>query len=310
MKSEKGRGRKAYDLFIFISEVCMAEIIFRIADLSIKLETEQVISVSERFKPFLNLQETKGIDCVLELKRVEQFSEKRSDGCWNGFRYYVDYGEEQKIFHFEADEKEPYAVTNIKGNGTIQLQYLAEVESYLSDMEGIFRHIGFETFLSLYQRMMLHASFVRYQQHAILFSAPSGMGKSTQAQLWETVKDAEIINGDRVALGKTKQGWMAWGIPYAGSSMIYKNESGPIGAIVILKQAKENRIEKISGSMVFGHLYPELSIHHWDERFVERAMTFLMEIIREIPVFLLECLPDESAVHLLYQTLKQEGILK
>lgn len=288
----------------------METLFFRIADLGVKLESDQVISVSERFKPFLDWKDEKKIDCVLEIKSVEQISEKLSGGCWNGFRYYIVDEKEQKIIYFESCEKEPYAVTYITENGIIQLQYLEEMGRYFSDVEGIFRHIGFETFLLLYQRMMLHASFVRYQQHAILFSAPSGTGKSTQAKLWETVKAAEIINGDRAALGKTEHGWMAWGIPYAGSSRIYKNESVPIGAIVILKQAKENRIKKISGSMVFGHLYPEFSIHHWDARFVERAMTFLMEMMQEIPVFLLECLPDESAVHLLYQILKQEGILK
>lgn len=59
----------------------------------------------------------------------------------------------------------------------------------------------FNSLLSLERRMnsyksyILHSSYIVYQEQAILFSAPSGTGKSTQADLWKKYRDIEIING-------------------------------------------------------------------------------------------------------------------
>lgn len=39
-----------------------------------------------------------------------------------------------------------------------------------------------------YDCFQLHASVIRVNGHGILFSAPSGTGKSTQADLWENMK--------------------------------------------------------------------------------------------------------------------------
>ena len=59
------------------------------------------------------------------------------------------------------------------------------------------------------------ASFIRWQGRGILFSAPSGTGKSTQANLWVQHQGAEVINGDRAALRQVGGRWQAFGLPYA-----------------------------------------------------------------------------------------------
>lgn len=79
---------------------------------------------------------------------------------------------------------------------------------------------------------LLHASFVRWKDKSILFTAPSGTGKSTQAELWRCHRNAEIINGDRVAVTMSDQGAMSWGIPYCGTSGICKNAQLPVAAIL------------------------------------------------------------------------------
>ena len=47
---------------------------------------------------------------------------------------------------------------------------------------------------------ILHASYVVRDGKALLFSAPSGTGKSTQAEFWHTRRGCDIINGHIVSL--------------------------------------------------------------------------------------------------------------
>lgn len=63
--------------------------------------------------------------------------------------------------------------------------------------------LGLERLLLSRQGLLLHASFIRWQDRGILFSAPSGTGKSTQADLWVRHRGAEVINGDRAALRRS-----------------------------------------------------------------------------------------------------------
>lgn len=87
-----------------------------------------------------------------------------------------------------------------------------------SETHNCFSHIGFEELLIGRDRLTLHASLVDSPYGGLLFSGVSGVGKSTQGDLWERFADASLINGDRPILRKTSDGWMASGSPYAGSS--------------------------------------------------------------------------------------------
>ena len=68
--------------------------------------------------------------------------------------------------------------------------------------------------------MILHCAYIKYCGAAILFSAPSETGKSTQAGLWEKYRGSETVNGDRALLRKIDGRWTACGWPVCGSSEI------------------------------------------------------------------------------------------
>lgn len=88
--------------------------------------------------------------------------------------------------------------------------------------------------LLLFKRIIMHASVVEHQNQAILFSGPSGIGKSTQANLWKKHMNADILNGDRATIDISKDIINVYGSPYAGSSKIYRNESAHIKAIIFV----------------------------------------------------------------------------
>ena len=115
-----------------------------------------------------------------------------------------------------------------------------------------------------------------------------------------------MINGDRSAIRKVDGVWRSYGLPYAGSSNIYKNISSPIGAIVILRQGKKNEIRKATKLEAFKYIYSETTVNIWDEEFVNRTSGIIEGLIKEVPVYIYYCLPDKSAVYKLKGVLEEE----
>ncbi|MDO4333578.1 MAG: hypothetical protein Q4C58_12960 [Eubacteriales bacterium] len=147
--------------------------------------------------------------------------------------------------------------------------------------------------------VMLHSSLICRNGKGIAFSGPSGVGKSTQAALWKTFENAEILNGDRCGIRKKKQGWFGYGLPYAGSSGIYVNESTPLSAIVVLRQAEENRLRRLSKKESFSCIYRECYVMNWDREFLERHVSIIQRLVEEVPVYMLYCRPDRNSVEIL-----------
>lgn len=278
-----------------------------LTDLKMRISAEQELIVEDKVSPFLAYQECTSPDWELEIVQTESLPNMKNKGYKTEAACYQYLETENRIFYYKQKDCAPFALTNVYGNGRFKIQYLPQYAHIFTEYSWIFNRVGLELILLQYQRIILHASFIKVGGNGILFSAPSGTGKSTQADLWMRSKNADIINGDRAAIAKTEQGWTAWGIPYAGTSRIFRNEKARISAIVVLKQAKENRICQLKAIQAFTFLYPEVCIHHWDKRFVEQASAILQQMICEVPVFLLECLPEESAVELLYRTLEEGG---
>ena len=103
--------------------------------------------------------------------------------------------------------------------------------------------------------MILHASFVSTRYGGLLFSGVSGIGKSTQADLWQRYEGAELLNGDRTVLRRMDGVWTAFGSPYAGSSNCFVNESRPVRAIVLLSQGSACSLRRLSPAAAFRGLY-------------------------------------------------------
>lgn len=146
--------------------------------------------------------------------------------------------------------------------------------------------------------LLFHASLVEYEGRAVAFTASSGTGKSTQADLWHEHLGAEIMNGDRAFVRRFDDEWRAYGSPWAGSSPYIKNVKAPLAGIVVLKQAPENRIRRLNAAEVMAYLYNNVRYPFWDEGATAASLETLDALIREIPIFLLECRPDEEAVRI------------
>ena len=268
-----------------------------LAGLRTVLRTPYEITVSENLKPFLcaSHQET---DCTILLRPCTQLPAFADDGVWHGLEYYDCRQGSHRIFHCNAPGKAAFAVTKHDENGNIEICVLPDYLSYFTGTAGIFNRIGMETLLLRHKSLLLHASLIKYKGKTLAFAGPSGVGKSTQADIWKQYLGADILNGDRTALRKEDDGWYAYGCPYAGTSGIYQNDCAPLAAILVLEQAAENQLHRLTEVEAFPRIYQELSVHHWQRDFVAKATDLCLQMLSQTPIYLLRCRPEESAAEL------------
>lgn len=157
--------------------------------------------------------------------------------------------------------------------------------------------------------VVFHCSYIDRDGKAILFTAPSETGKSTQADLWNRYRGTQIINGDRAAIRVADGEILAEGIPFSGSSRYCENRSLPIEAIVYLAQAPRTTVRKLRGYEAFARIWEGCSINTWDKEDMELASDTVRQIAESVPVFYMPCTPDEDAVVTLEQALRKQADL-
>ncbi len=148
-------------------------------------------------------------------------------------------------------------------------------------------------------RILLHCSYIIHNGEAILFCGKSGIGKSTQAGIWEKHKGAEIINGDKAVIYMNNGVPYVSSVPIAGTSGICKNKCAPLKAIVSLGQSKENTITGLKGIPALTKVFENCIFDNWRDGEADKCIGLISEIIGKIKVFDLQCLPDESAADIL-----------
>ena len=279
-----------------------------VAGITFLLETDHLLIQNKEFEPFLiQPAEVEISACFFPQPQLPSLPERIvfSEDCYR--IVYTNDGLTQKYFFEKPEDPAPYAVSTYDpSSGMIRVDYLDTHRHCVSEIRNCFFHLGLEAILLRNNKLCLHASCIQTKLGGILFSGVSGIGKSTQADLWCQYREAKQLNGDRPILSKDPSGWSAWGSPYAGSSRYYVNESCAITAIILLKQSPTCSLCRLRPSEAFQRVWPHLTIRSWDASFVDFASTLLLDMIGSIPVFEFSCTPDCQAVDYLEQALRKE----
>ena len=221
--------------------------------------------------------------------------------------YIVQKGQLEKRYLFVPGEKEPYALCDeISHNKTIVYIDRKYTSEFVNDVM-FMSLLSLEKRLRAHNQFILHCSYIIHKGEAILFTGPSGIGKSTQADLWDKYKDIQIINGDRAVLSMDNQKLYASGCSFCGTSEYCENVKSPVRAIVILDQALENQIVKLPYKDTVMHLFKQITINYYNEQFFNDAMNFIDAIIEKNNIYHMRCNISRQAVDLLYDTLYCEN---
>ena len=147
----------------------------------------------------------------------------------------------------------------------------------------------------------VHAAVVSCEGKGYLFLGPSGTGKSTHAQLWlKHIEGTELVNDDNPVV----RDGVVYGSPWSGTKTpCFRNVSVPIGGIVMLSQAPYNKIRRLSGIEAYVDLAESVGSMPWDSRIAESQHQTENTLVSTIPMWHLECLPDEEAARLCHDTI-------
>jgi len=150
----------------------------------------------------------------------------------------------------------------------------------------------------------LHASAISFNNDALLFSAPSQTGKSTQTRLWKERFPDEIryINDDKPLLYEKDDKIYVAGTPFSGSSVLNENIVKPLKALFFLEQGKQNKLIRLEKNEVLP-LFMKNIMRPKEKEIWDKMFFVIEKIIDRIPIYLFFSTPDLSAVKAVYQEL-------
>lgn len=189
---------------------------------------------------------------------------------------------------------------------TQKICYLERGLRQFRNIRQCFDWMGIENIYAGLETVILHAALIDLAGEGILFMGPSGIGKSTRAELWRRYAGADILNGDRAFVNRGMNGeWIGYGSPYAGSSGYYINRKTSLRCIVAVRRggSEEVSIRRLAGSQSFKEVYKNITACRWNTQAVNMVTETALGMIWEIPVYELVCPPDIRAVQILRKEL-------
>ncbi len=168
----------------------------------------------------------------------------------------------------------------------------------ITDYEYMLTGLTFSDRLTKLGGAVLHGSAVAYAGQGIIFSANSGVGKSTHTSLWKERFGSKtvIINDDKPAIRFYDHQPYIFGTPWSGKTDLNSNISVPLKAIVFIKRSEVNRLEYLTPRESIVLLSGQFWRPYYDNSICMLVMDFIDKLVRGVPILRLHCNISQEAV--------------
>ncbi|MDO5560477.1 MAG: hypothetical protein Q4F95_12915 [Oscillospiraceae bacterium] len=176
-------------------------------------------------------------------------------------------------------------------------------------------HPGYLESLAVYRKIctrlisdniiLFHCSALKIDGEAVLFTAPSGTGKSTHAALWRQCfgDRVRIINDDKPLIMLDNDKALVYGTPWSGKHGLDNNESAPVSAVFFLEQAKDNSCIRISPQDAYPVILNQ-TFRPDSADSVKRVLSMTKRFSHNAALFRLRCNMSAEAADVAYSTWK------
>ncbi len=150
---------------------------------------------------------------------------------------------------------------------------------------------------------IIHASSLAYEGKGLLFSAPSGTGKSTHTRLWrEFAPGTQIVNDDMPIVRMQSGVPYIYGAPWSGKGSLHNNISVPLSAMVFIERSATCELLPMDKMEAVWQLFEAIRKPVIPD-LAEKNLNIIGEIVENLPIYRLRCDMSETAVKTAMQAL-------
>lgn len=216
------------------------------------------------------------------------------------FKIAANYVETKQFFgEFLIEENDEYEKINIDK---------AEISEFIKQYPSFDMKMGeraivkykMDKILVKYDTFPVHASALSYKGKAYLFTALSGVGKSTHAKLWKDSfgDDVVMINDDRPYIKIIGDKVYAYSHPQSGKYNIYTNTSSEISVISKIIRDDSNFIKPISKGVFFPFMVQQT--YTMDEIWItSKIINMIKMVLEHVDVFEIHCNTETNAARII-----------
>lgn len=202
-------------------------------------------------------------------------------------------------FEFVKKMCENYTVSDDNTENVAVIEVSKE-EILREDTEGMKYPPAYLESLAIYRKIcallakedtfLFHCSAIAFDGAGVLFTAPSGTGKSTHVRRWREHfgERVTVINDDKPLLKVKDDGIYVYGTPWCGKHGIETNTSAKIKAIVLIERATENRMEKLSFNEGYRVLFAQTH-RPSDPTLAANTLRFINHLAESVDMYKMKC---------------------
>ncbi len=168
-----------------------------------------------------------------------------------------------------------------------------------AEFEHAYTGFDFAARLGVLGGAVLHGSSIAYKGRGVIFSAPSGTGKSTHTGLWKQAfgDDVVYINDDKPALRFEGETIQVYGTPWSGKTDLNTNISAPLHAVVFVERGENNAVRRLDLTESIFYLQSQVIQPYHDGDIGSMLIDRMITVAQTVPVYLLTCNMDIEAAH-------------
>jgi len=143
------------------------------------------------------------------------------------------------------------------------------------------------------QAVLIHASCIFDGVKGRIFTGFSGNGKSTMSKIWADAGSL-VINDDRLIIRKQEEGFFVYNTPMYYSDRPKKTL---LDAIHLISHSPSNKIKKQYGALAVSKVMAFCIQNNYDKNYILNHLDFLSDMCNQVPVYELGFVPDFSIIN-------------